>query len=104
MAFVMLMLFSFYYCSISMAQHTHVANGSSIVHSHLGGDSKHDHSDSQYAVIDMLSGFDSEQAETAQLEFTPIFFFSESCTGYQAPEYLIQVQDAQTLRGPPAVS
>lgn len=104
MAFALLLLFSCYYCGISMMQHTHIANGSSIVHSHLGGDSKHDHSDSQYAVIDMLSCFDSEQAETAHVEFTPVLFFSESCIGYHAPEYLIQVQDVHTLRGPPAVS
>lgn len=104
MAFALLLLFSCYYCGISMMQHTHIANGSSIVHSHLGGDSKHDHSDSQYAVIDMLSCFDSEQAETAHVEFTPALFFSESCIGYHAPEYLIQVQDVHTLRGPPTVS
>lgn len=104
MAIVLLMLFCCYYCSISMAQHTHVANGSSIVHSHLGGEEKHDHSDSQYAVIDMLSGFASEQAVTAHLEFTPIFLFSESCIGYHVPEYLTQAFDTHTLRGPPAVS
>ena len=51
MALWLMVIFCSYYAGISMFSHTHIANGSSVVHSHLGGDADHDHSDSQYAVI-----------------------------------------------------
>lgn len=101
-AFVLLLLFSCYYCGISMLQHTHIVHGSSIVHSHLGGDAQHEHSQSQYAVIDILSEFQTEQAETAHFDATPFYQFYETSCEYNAPAYLSKVQSAHVLRGPPA--
>lgn len=101
-AFVLLLLFSCYYCGISMLQHTHIVHGSSIVHSHLGGGSSHEHSDSQIAVIDMLSQFQSELAQTAHFDALPFYLFTESRSEYHAPVYLNQVLSAYSLRGPPA--
>ena len=101
-AFVLLLLFSCYYCGISMLQHTHIVHGSSIVHSHLGGSSQHDHSQSQYAVIDILSEFQTEQAETVHFDATPFYRFYETSCEYNAPAYLSKVQSAHVLRGPPA--
>ena len=101
-AFVLLLLFSCYYCGISMLQHTHIVHGSSIVHSHLGGSSQHDHSQSQYAVIDILSEFQTEQAETLHFDATPFYRFYETSCEYNAPAYLSKVQSAHVLRGPPA--
>ena len=103
-AFVLLLLFSCYYWGISMMQHTHISNGTSIVHSHLGGDAQHDHSDSQYTVIDMLSQFQSEYAETAQFNATPFYRFYETSSEYQTPAYISQAQSAHALRGPPAIA
>lgn len=103
-AFVLLLLFSCYYCGISMMQHTHIVHGSSIVHSHLGGNGDHDHSDSQIAVLDMLSQFQSEYAETAHFDAIPFYLFYESCNEYYAPAYLSQVQSAHGLRGPPSLA
>ena len=57
-----MLLFSCYYSSISLFSHAHIVGGVSVVHSHFGGDSDHNHSDSQYAVIDILSQFQSESA------------------------------------------
>ena len=59
-ALILLVLFGCYYSGISMFSHVHIVNGSSVVHSHLGGTSEHSHSDSQYAVIDILSHFQTE--------------------------------------------
>ncbi len=101
-AFVLLLLFSCYYCGISMLQHTHIVHGSSIVHSHLGGDAQHDHSQSQYAVIDILSEFQTEQAETVHFDAAPFYRFYETSCEYIAPAYLSKVQSAHVLRGPPA--
>ena len=103
-AFVLLLLFSCYYCGISMLQHTHIVHGSSIVHSHLGGSSQHDHSQSQYAVIDILSEFQTEQAETLHFDATPFYRFHETSCEYNAPAYLSKVQSAHVLRGPPALA
>ena len=77
-AFVLLLLFSCYYLGISVFQHTHIAHGTSIVHSHLGGGSDHDHSDSQYAVIDILSNLQSEEAAGVFFDGAPFLLLSES--------------------------
>ena len=100
-ALVLLLIFSCYYCGISMFSHTHISNGSSIVHSHLGGSSEHSHSDEQIAIIDILSNFQSEGAACFHGLETPSIQLSESHTGYEAPLYLSQALSVHTLRGPP---
>ena len=100
-AFMLLLLFSCYYCGISMLQHTHIVHGSSIVHSHLGGSADHNHSDSQYAVIDILSTFQSEAAVECDVCPTPFFLLSDSCHEYQTPSVPGESVQALTLRGPP---
>lgn len=97
----LLILFCCYYSGISMFAHVHVSHGSSIVHSHLGGDAEHDHSDSQYAVIDILSHFQSEGAVTFHSTECPFFQLSESHTAYEEPSHLNEVHAVHSLRGPP---
>ena len=84
-----------------MFAHTHIVHGTSVVHSHLGGDSEHDHSDSQYAVIDILSNFQSECAGGYISTEVPFFllsdFYVESC----APSVLNGAALPFSLRGPP---
>ena len=86
---------------ISLFSHTHVVNGSSVVHSHLGGGADHDHSDSQYAVIDILSDFQSESATGFYSVGTVFFQLSESYTGYLAPSLQDEAFPVHMLRGPP---
>ena len=100
-AVVLLMLFSCYYSGISLFSHTHIVHGSSVVHSHLGGGTEHDHSDSQYAVIDILSNFQSECATSFHCIGTPFIQLSESYIGYEAPAYKDGENQAYSLRGPP---
>lgn len=100
-ALLLLLIFCSYYAGISMFSHVHISNGSSIVHSHLGGSSEHDHSESQYAVIDILSHFQSECAVSFHCAGVPFILLSESCTAYDAPSCLKGVHAVHTLRGPP---
>ena len=100
-AVILLLIFSCYYSGISLFAHVHVVNGSSVVHSHLGGGSDHNHSDSQYAVIDILSHFQSECAVDLSTVGTPFFQLSESCIVYEAPFVLNGVRAVLGLRGPP---
>ena len=100
-ALFLMVVFCSYYAGISMFSHTHIANGSSIVHSHLGGDAEHEHSDSQYVVIDILSNFQSETAATFQDSGTPLQTLSEPYALPAAPDYLSQVHTAFKHRGPP---
>ena len=100
-AAVLLLIFGCYYCGISMFSHTHITNGSSVVHSHLGGSSEHNHSDAQYAIIDILSYFQSEGAVCFHGLETPFVLLSESFTGYEAPSQLSEACPVHTLRGPP---
>ena len=97
----LILIFCSYYAGISMFSHTHIANGSSVVHSHLGGGADHDHSDSQYAVIDILSNFQSESAVIFCGLESPFFLLSESLAGYDAPSFLNGERLVRALRGPP---
>lgn len=97
----LLLIFCTYYAGISMFAHTHIAGGSSIVHSHLGGGTDHDHSDSQYAVIDILSHFQSESYDCSNDVSSPFFLLSESYTAYVAPSCLNEDLHGLSLRGPP---
>ena len=100
-AVILLALFSCYYAGISLFFHTHIVNGSTVVHSHLGGSADHNHSDSQYAVIDILSHFQSESAVGYIGVPSPFFLLSESYIVYYAPVCLNVEQAVNTLRGPP---
>ena len=100
-AVILLALFSCYYAGISLFFHTHIVNGSTVVHSHLGGSADHNHSDSQYAVIDILSTFQSEGVVECDVCPTPFFLLSDSCHEYQAPSVPGESVQALTLRGPP---
>lgn len=100
-AVILLLLFGCYYSSISLFSHTHIAHGTSVVHSHLGGETDHEHSDAQYAVIDILSNFQSECAVAFYGISVPFVLLTESYTGYEAPSHLEQVYSVLKLRGPP---
>ena len=100
-ALLMLLLFCCYYSGISMFSHVHIKNGTSVVHSHLGGDAEHDHSESQYAVIDILSNFQSEGAVYFCGAGSPLLLLYETRTVYEAPVHLNEAQTAYSLRGPP---
>ena len=97
----MMVLFSCYYCGISMFQHTHISNGSSVVHSHMGGSSEHDHTKEQIAIIDILSTFQSECAPAPFSMDVPSFILETSCTAYISTPYLHGSGAALSLRGPP---
>ena len=84
-----------------MFSHVHIINGSSVVHSHLGGGATHEHSDSEYAVIDILSHFQSESTATFHLAGCPFLQLSESYSAYEEPSHLSEVHAVHTLRGPP---
>ena len=97
---VLLVLFSCYYAGINFFSHTHIINGTSVAHSHLGGYAEHNHSDAQYRVIEFLSYFCSDEiADCCHVE-APFFQLSELYA-----EYVADVESAAVsafyLRGPP---
>lgn len=96
-----MLIFCCYYCSISMLQHTHIANGTSIVHSHMGGGSEHSHSDEQIAIIDILSTFQSECATQPFSMESPYILLDSSCTACLQTPYFSGACIVHTLRGPP---
>jgi hypothetical protein len=100
-ASLLLVLFCCYLSGISLFSHVHIVNGVSIVHSHLGGGSEHNHSESQFAVIDILSHFQSEAAADTDAVCTPFFITANLYTDYSAPEILSGCSSVLSLRGPP---
>ena len=97
----LLVIFCSYYAGITLFSHTHISHGSSIVHSHLGGGASHDHSDSQYAVIDILSNFQSECAVDICNVGTPYLFLCEPAAEYASVLQSNDCNSSLTLRGPP---
>ena len=100
-ALLMMVLFGCYYCGISMFQHTHISKGTSIVHSHMGGSSEHDHTQEQIAVIDILSTFQSECAPAPFCMDAPSFLIESLFTKYIETLYLHGAYSVLSLRGPP---
>ena len=100
-ALCLLLIFGSYYAGISMFAHTHIVHGSSVVHSHLGGNADHNHSDDQYAVIDLLSNFQSECADGFFSLESPFFTISDYHAEYAAPVILDRTMRIPVLRGPP---
>lgn len=100
-AAILLLLFCCYYSGISMFSHVHIVNGSSVVHSHLGGGTEHEHSDSQYAVIDILSHFQTECAASSHAVASPFLQLLESYAGRDVSFHHSEPSSALTLRGPP---
>ena len=98
---MLMLIFCSYYAGISLFSHTHIINGASVVHSHLGGDSKHEHTESQYTVIDILSHFQSESADCFYSIESPVFLSSELYIGYIAAQILSNAVSEIGLRGPP---
>ena len=95
-----MLLFSCYYSSISLFGHSHIVGGVSVVHSHLGGNADHQHSDSQYTVIDLLSNFTSEAA-TEHPCMQPLAFHSSDFIIISDRAHYVEVSPVQKLRGPP---
>ena len=100
-AVLLLLVFGCYYSGISLFSHTHIVHGTSVVHSHLGGGTEHDHSDAQYAVIDILSNFQSECAPVFHSQEPPFLQLSENFAGYNVPYHQDARHPVITLRGPP---
>lgn len=76
-------------------------NGASVVHSHLGGTAEHEHSESQYAIIDILSHFQTEAAVDHYVVGSPFVHSSELLFEHQSPSYVNEVYSVYALRGPP---
>ena len=100
-ASLLLALFCCYFSGISLFSHTHIFNGTSVVHSHLGGKSSHDHSESQYVVIDILSHFQSEYAVDFCSVSAPFMQDAGSSAVYEFSVQPDRIHPAHSLRGPP---
>lgn len=84
-----------------MFSHVHIINGASVVHSHLGGTAEHEHSESQYAIIDILSHFQTEAAIDHYVIGSPFVHSSELLFEHQELSYINEEYSVYALRGPP---
>ena len=98
---MLMLIFCSYSAGISLFSHTHIINGASVVHSHLGGSSAHDHTESQYTVIEILSHFQSESVDCFYSIESPVFLSSELYIGYVAAPIICDASSEIGLRGPP---
>lgn len=102
-AWVMLLLFVVYQVGVTSFVHVHIVNGVTVVHSHLLGDSEHDHTEAQVKSIELTCHYVCSDVPEAVAVAAP------SVEHFQAdyPEALVGevTSDVPTfcLRGPPAV-
>lgn len=100
-ALVFLLIFGWYFASINLFSHIHIVNGQSIVHSHFGGNTSHEHSNSEYTVIDLLSNFQSEAGCSHHINPTYLYLSSEIYLDYASPFIQSTIHSSMSLRGPP---
>lgn len=101
-AVALLIIFGWYFSGINLFPHVHIVNGNSIVHSHFGGTAQHDHSGTDYTVIDMLSSFQTEAADCACISPEPFLFSVDNGLSYYDSSYIDAGEhSAYSLRGPP---
>lgn len=103
-ALFFLALFGWYFSSINLFPHIHIVNGNSIAHSHFGGTSEHGHSEGEYAIIDLLSTWQTEAADPLCGTSLP-FYLSDAglCVCHVSFHVPASVCPAHSLRGPPQV-
>ena len=102
-AWVMLLLFVVYQVGITSFVHVHIVNGVTIVHSHLLGDSEHDHTEKQVTSIDCCCHyFCADVPEAVAVAAPNVVLLQEDYA-----EALVGVVTSEVptfcLRGPPAV-
>ena len=96
-----LLLFGWYFSNINLFPHLHTINGNSVVHSHFGGSSDHDHDEDEFSVIDMLSNFMSESVHELCSSVSPYYLSSEISVGMTPDLRSGESYSTDTLRGPP---
>ena len=100
-AVIFLLLFGWYFSNINLFPHYHSVKGNSVIHSHFGGTTEHDHSDNDVAVIDILSNFQTEDAYIVDIPETFFCLLYEICSGTVISPYDNSWSQVNTLRGPP---
>jgi len=98
---LLLILFCWYFASTNLRGHVHIINGTTIAHSHPGAYDGHSHSDSQFATIDILTHFQTEQPDVPLCcEGSPMLV-SDACSEYEDNSHYGCILNAHKLRGPP---
>lgn len=103
MAFMLLILFCWYYTGSNFSSHLHVINGKSIAHSHPGAAEGHSHSTKQLATIDLLTHFQSEEPVVHYSTALCLTEVPESKTEYRSSAFIGLICFNHKLRGPPQI-
>lgn len=105
-AYILFVVFTFYYVDICFFSHSHIINGTTVVHSHLHNKAHAQagtHTDSEFKLISSLSAFHTLAADACAvslgilllLQIFILPFFEEGI--YSNPTACI------SLRAPPAI-
>ena len=100
-AAIFFLLFGWYCSNINLFPHYHSVHGNSVIHSHFGGSTEHDHSDNGFAVIDILSNFHAESIESLAGPETFFNLIYEICSGTVQSLHSDGWSFINALRGPP---
>ena len=102
-AWVMLLLFVTYQVGITSFVHVHIVNGVTVVHSHLMGDSEHDHTEKQVTSIVCCCHYFCADVPEAVAIAAP--YVERLQVDYAEALVGVVASDVPTfcLRGPPAV-
>jgi hypothetical protein len=100
-AVIFLLLFGWYFSNINLFPHFHSVQGNSVIHSHFGGTTEHDHSDNGFAVIDLLSNLQTTAAESIHIHEVFFCLVYEVCSEPVLSQHEEGWSFINTLRGPP---
>lgn len=106
MKWILPVLFTGYFLTVSLFEHTHVVDGVTIVHSHpfksLPGGGAHQHSNSQFQLFYFLSHFSAPDhcVSLLTLQFNPVLLFRYAVP-LASPDFLSRAEGVLSARAPP---
>jgi hypothetical protein len=102
-AWVMLLLFVVYQVGVTSFVHVHIVNGVTVVHSHLLGDSEHDHTEKQVtSIVFCCHYFCADVPEAVAVVAPSVVLLQEDYAEALVGDVTSEVYTF-CLRGPPAV-
>jgi hypothetical protein len=101
-ALILMTVFAFYYANICFFYHSHIVNGTTIVHSHMySKTSAGTHTISELTLISALSVFHSLQANVCSAG-SSVFFILQICIlPFQGEKFISTPVACISLRAPP---
>lgn len=104
-AYCLPVIFLIYLGSVSLFTHSHIVNGSTIVHSHPGNAPDHSHTEGEFNILELITHFCAGSDAVHILNVDgPVFAFVATVSSHCPFHAEAEPQDSVFRRGPPMFS